>query len=225
MKQIIDFLLRKEVIMVVSLLVIGLLIGKKCSDDKVDEHEKSYLEYVADSLKAEASKIQNRLDERDKKIAELEVINKEKDKRLEENDSIYNRSYNYYNREIRRLRALAPEEATGIIDSIYSGIPEEERDRAILIDLKRGEQSDSLLNIASQRIDFLESKIVTMSEIMLNKDGIIEDLKMQNEIHKQEARVANDRASIAEKQLRKEKIWKWVGFGVGAAGIIFGVTR
>jgi hypothetical protein len=225
MKSILDFLLRKEVIMIVAILVVGLLLGKQCRDDRVSEHEKAYLEFVADSLKAEAAKIQKGIDQRDTKIDDLEETIKSKDLEIQTNDSIYNRTYNYYNREIRRYREMAPEEASGVIDSIYHDLPEGERDRAILVDLVRGQQSDSLLNIAAKQIDQLEFKIDLLSEITMHQDTIIQELKRQNEIHQHVAMVASDQVEILEKQLRKAKIWKWFGIGIGAAGVIFGVTR
>jgi len=225
MKVILNFLLRKEVIMIVALLVIGLLIGMQCSKDAKYAVSESFMKRALDSMAAEVESIDNKRsvleDENKILMLERDGIRVE----LTENDSIYSRHYSFYNREIRRLRGLLPVEATGILDSLYSDVPTEERDLAILIDLKGGEMADSLHNVAIVRISKLESMIEVQAEMILNKDAIIEDLKRQNEIRIEQGRIAQEQMASLEKQLKKQKILTWTGFGIGAAGIIFGVTR
>lgn len=225
MKAILNFLLSKDVLIAILALIIGALVMDKCSSDKDYRADKRDALAIKDSILIQSDLIDQRRKQFEKENELLQLRLDRKSIQLEDNDSVYDTHYKWFNGEIKRLKTLNAKQASAIMDSLYANVPEAERDKAILIDLKEGERSDSLLAVATKRIGIMELFIDDQAEILVNERKINSDLMDQVNLHREEARVAWDLIAKLEKRLKKEKRLKWVGIGLGTAGVVFGLTR
>ena len=219
-----EFLIQKETILVVVFIIIGLIIGRMCSNRKPDSAQTDLLQQKVDNLHAEY----NLLALENANIEKRQLAYKDslsiKSRQIDFDDSIYRVKERWFSREINRISMLPPVTVTLLLDNRYAGIPTEEIDRHILTDLMTGDACDSLLTDALKRIEFRDSKIAMMENATIDNDVLIKNLKRQVAARNEELKIKNAQLADMEKEAKRYRRQRNVITGFGLVALILGVV-